>query len=59
MNKRQHVKPTRLRRRIFPNDYTRDDLIEYLVSFGVENYRQAEQIEALMHRVRQLERLRR
>lgn len=56
MSKRRHVKPTRPQRRIFPNDYTREDLIAYLVSSEAENYRLAEQIEALTRHLRELER---
>jgi hypothetical protein len=55
MSKRQHVNPAKPQRRIFPNDYTRDDLIELVVSSEAENYSQAEQIEALALRVRELQ----
>ncbi|WP_129562590.1 hypothetical protein [Paraburkholderia dokdonensis] len=55
MSKHQHVIHAPSKRRIFPNDYTRDDLIEYVVLSEAENYSQAEQIEALTQRVHELE----
>ena len=55
MSKCQDVKPAQPQRRIFPKDYTREDLIGYLVASEAENYRQAEQIEALTRRVDELE----
>jgi hypothetical protein len=59
MSKRQDAKRTQPQRRIFPNDYTREDLIAELVATGAESYRQAEQIEALKCRMHELERPRR
>lgn len=55
MSKHKHTKPVHPRQRNFPNDYTREDLIAQLVAMGAECYRQAEQIEALMQRICELE----
>ncbi|WP_186083003.1 hypothetical protein [Burkholderia gladioli] len=55
MSKHKHAKPVHPRQRNFPNDYTREDLIAQLVAMGAECYRQAEQIEALMQRICELE----
>ncbi|WP_369065565.1 hypothetical protein [Burkholderia gladioli] len=55
MSKRKHAKSAHPQRRNFPNDYTREDLIAQLVAMGAECYRQAEQIEALMQRIYELE----
>ncbi|NRF86160.1 hypothetical protein [Burkholderia gladioli] len=55
MSKHKHAKPVHPRQRNFPNDYTREDLIAQLVAMGAECYRQAEQIEALMQRIYELE----
>jgi len=55
MNKRQQAKTVQPDDRIFPNDYTRDDLISYLVSTGAENYDLSEQIDALAQRVSELQ----
>ena len=59
MSKRLRVKPGESKRRIFPNEYTREDLIAELVVTGAENYRQAKQIHTLSQKVRELETLRR
>ncbi|WP_205194695.1 hypothetical protein [Burkholderia sp. Ax-1719] len=55
MSKCQQDKSAQPQRRVFPNDYTREDLIAELVLTGAESYRQAEQIETLLRRVRELE----
>lgn len=55
MTKHQPVQAARSQRRIFPNDYTRADLVEYATKLGAETYAQAEQIAALKQRVRELE----
>lgn len=55
MSKHQHVQAARKQRRIFPNDYTRNDLVRYATKLGAENFDQAGQIEALEQRVRELE----
>lgn len=57
MSKRQQNKPAQPKRRIFPNDYTREDLIAYVIASEAENYRQAAQIEMLELRLHKLERL--
>jgi hypothetical protein len=59
MSKRHDVKPSQQQQRIFPNDYTREELIAELVATGAESFRQATQIEALTRRVLELETLRR
>ncbi|WP_156125836.1 hypothetical protein [Paraburkholderia kururiensis] len=55
MSKRPQVRTARMQRRIFPTDYTRNDLIRYATRLGAENHEQAEEIEALAQRVRGLE----